>query len=630
MLAVSGVTKAFGGDVVLEDASFSLSPGERAALVGPNGCGKTTLLRIVAGLEQADSGSVSLAPGSRVGYLGQEGQLSPDRSLYDEMALEFSHVFELEREMRALEREMEGLEGSALAGVLERYGAVQARYEHAEAHLVDARIRTVLAGVGFTEADLGRPCREFSGGWQMRGALARLLLGAPDVLLMDEPTNHLDIAAVEWLEEYLAAYKGVVLMVSHDRAFLDRTCSRTLHLAGGQVDDYAGNYSFFIEEALKRRELHLARYKNQQKKLEADRRFIERFRYKATLASRVKSREKMLEKLELLDAPEAEADRIKLGFVEAPDSGREALVAKGVVKRYGSRQVLSGLSLTVERGEKVAIVGRNGAGKSTLLRLLAGQEEPDGGTVKTGLRLSPVYFAQHQAEALDPARTVLEELEAAAPRGTTQTRLRTVLGCLLFSGDDVHKRVGVLSGGEKSRVALARCIVRASNLLFLDEPTNHLDISAREVLLEALSEYHGTIVLVTHDRHFMDGLVSRVLEIEGGQGQVFLGNYSDYRRKKQAEERLALQQREAARAEKKARKTPRPARSERAREVPWKLDALEAKIFSLEEELSLLGQELSDPELYRDSERQQAVQSRYEELTRECEELTALWEEMTV
>ena len=641
MLSAIQIDKFYGERVLLDKVSFVLKPRERAALVGRNGCGKTTLLRIMAGSEDFDGGAVSLTPGWRLGFLGQEGQLNSQRTLYEELSEVFSELLGLEQTMRILEERMAA--DCATSAEMEEYSRLHEQLHAAEPHLMDAKIRSVATGLGFTNDDLQKLCGHFSGGWQMRGAMARLLLSYPDVLFLDEPTNHLDIEGVEWLEGFLLNYSGSTLVVSHDRAFLDRVVQRTFELSEGELEEYAGNYSYYLEESAQRLEQQLANYKNQQKKLAQDRRFIERFRYKATLATRVKSREKMLDKWDLVDLPRPEKRSIKISFEVSHDSGRDALVAKGISKSYGDKCVLEGVSLRVERGQKVAVVGRNGGGKSTLLRLLAHQEEPDAGRITSGYRLMPVYFAQHQAEALDPLRTPLEELALAAPRGVSETALRTVLGCLLFSGDDTFKRISVLSGGERSRVALARCMVTPSNLMFLDEPTNHLDISSRDVLLESLRDYQGTLILVTHDRYLMDQLATVVWEVEGGTVTAYEGNYSDYRRKKaqlavvESSERLHS----TSRPQQTKRNRPNqrvqtalelqmaPARGGPPKLNLWKLDALEKKIFALEEEISCVSQALADPKTYEDGDIVKGLQGSYEDLQIQCLELTQLWEEMT-
>ena len=634
MLNVYNLYKAYGDDVILNGINLAVKPGDRMALVGRNGCGKTTLLKILAGIIPPDGGSVSLQGGLRLGYLGQEGHLAPDRTLYAEMQEIFADLIGLESQMRELEEAMATQTGVDLERSLAVYARLQDRYEHGDPLTIDGRIRTVLFSLGFEVGDLERPCREFSGGWQMRGAMARLLLSQPDVLLLDEPTNHLDIEAMEWLEEFLLAYSGATLVVSHDRVFLDRIIKRTVELDRGELEEFAGNYGFYLEESANRYQQQLQAYRNQQKKLEHDRKFIERFRYKATLASRVKSREKLLSKIERVELPGGELPSIHISFQPMAESGREALTLKGVEKSYGSRKVLQGVTAKLERNQRIAILGPNGAGKSTLMRMLAGQEEPDAGKIQMGYRVVPVYFAQHQAEALSANSNALESLREMAPPMTTETQLRTLLGCLLFSDDDVFKKIEVLSGGERSRVALARCLVTTSNLLLLDEPTNHLDITSRMALMEALQEYPGSLLVITHDRHFIEELASQIWEVGDGKITVYDGDYGFYRRRK-----AALLKEEAAKA---ARSTPAPKSKAPVAPVavvpkaqpkklnPHKLEALEKKIYSLEEEMKELEGVLADPVTYQDQDTASQAQRRYEEAGSEYEKLMAQWEEMTL
>jgi ATP-binding cassette subfamily F protein 3 len=644
MLGVVGLEKHFGGHTVLDGISFSVHPGERVALVGANGCGKTTLLRLLAGFDKPDKGQVVVNPDISVGYLGQEGQLTPGHTLLQEMRDVFRDVEVWENRLRELEQAMQCAQDAELERMMAEYAAVQARYDHADPATIDARISKVVGGLGFTQQDLDKPCQLFSGGWQMRGAMARVLLQAPDCLLLDEPTNHLDLEAMEWLEDYLCSYRGAVLMVSHDRIFLDKVSARTLELRNGDLEEYAGNYSFYLQEAERRYELRLQRYKNQQKKLALERRFIERFRYKATLASRVKSREKMLAKRPSEEMPEARRKAMRMGFQGTESSGFEVLTVKGLSKAYGSKSLFRNLSFTVERGDRVALVGANGSGKTTLLRILSGLEKPDEGRYRYDEFVEVVTFAQHQAEALDAGKTVLEEVESVAPSSVTQTDVRTMLGCFQLSGDDVFKKVEVLSGGEKSRVALAKCVLSPSNLLILDEPTNHLDIESREALQNALDLYEGTILFVTHDRALMSHLATRVLDLSAQNPELFCGTYDEYRarcRKEairkaslaQAEKAVkkapALQSQARSRPPLKAGTEPHPARQDKARRTPWKLEALEKKIFALEERLEKLGASLADPALYAVPDEQRKISTEYEATRQECEQLTALWEEMT-
>lgn len=633
MIHVSHLNKSFGGQVILSDVTFAINPGEKTALVGLNGCGKTTLLRMICSEEPYSGGNIVLGPSCRLGYLGQEGQLNNDHTLYTEMSAAFEEITELETLMRELEDDMSRTSDEAQSQrLLNKYSALQSRYEHAEPHLMDAKIRTVLHGLGFTNSDLDRRCGEFSGGWQMRGAMARMLLREPDLLLLDEPTNHLDLGAVEWLEEYACKTTASILLVSHDRYFLDRVVNRTLELRDGQVHDYAGNYTYYLEEREKRRELQQAAYDNQQKQVAQDQRFVDRFRYKANLATRVQSRIKLMEKRELVAAPDRDQRALKASFVTATTSGREVLTVTNLQKAYGERRVLTGLSLEVNRGERVALVGPNGVGKSTLLRLLANIEKPDQGTIKSGYKIAPVYYAQHQAEALDQSKTVLQEMEAVAQKDVDQTRIRTILGCLLFSGEDVYKEISVLSGGERSRVALARCILTPSNLLLLDEPTNHLDITSRQALLDALEDYPGTIIIVTHDRHFMNALANIVVDIRDGQAHRYLGNYDDFQHKRNLERQQLNAAQQAEQKRSKAKPKLKPARKSNQsgiQTIHWKLEPLEKRICQLEAEIAELAEQLADPALYHNGQEAKQKQELFQAKQAEVEELTTIWDEMT-
>ena len=636
MLTVQGIDKHFGARTVLEGVSFVLKPGQRVALVGRNGSGKTTLLKILSGQMLPDAGRVSLLDGMRLGYLEQEGHITAENTLYEEMRSCFAAVDQLELQVRQLEERLGTAEGDEAESLMKLYDRLQNRLLHAQPELIEARIQSILYGLGFTSQDLDKLCGHFSGGWQMRAALAKLLLDLPDVLLLDEPTNHLDVEAVEWLEDFLSEFSGAVLLVSHDRTFLDKVCNRTLELSVGELEDYAGNYSYYEAESARRYEAQMNLYRNQQKRLEQEMKFVERFRYKATLATRVQSRLKLIQKREMVDAPDREEQSIRLNFVPALDSGREVMSAKGICKTYGQREILKNIGVRVERGQRIALIGPNGSGKSTLMRLLCGTEAPDAGKVNLGYRLALVYFAQHQAEALNLGRTVMEEVQASAPAGTLPGQLRSLLGGLLFQGDTVFKKIGVLSGGERGRVALARCLATPSNLLALDEPTNHLDLDARENLLDALEQYPGTLLMISHDRYFLERLATQVWEMRGGGLRVFDGGYAEYRRSLQQE---ALQAQRQAQEEEKRRQQEHKQRaaefrsnSKQARQEPkkhhWTLDALEKKIYQLEAEMADLSTEMGQPELYQNPEKAQKLQARFDGLQGECQQLTGLWEEM--
>lgn len=637
MLTVQGLTKHFGANTVLQGVNFVLKPGQRVALVGRNGSGKSTLMRILCGQMSADGGHVSLVEGFRLGYLEQDGQLPGELGLYDAMRSCFAEVDSLEQQVRQLEEKLAQAPTEQSESLLNTYDQLQNRWLHAQPELIDGRIRSILFGLGFSPDDLNKRCGHFSGGWQMRAALAQLLLDLPDILLLDEPTNHLDVEAVEWLEEFLCKFSGSLLLVSHDRYFLDRVCNRTLELDQGELEDFSGNYTYYEEESARRYEQQVAAYRSQQKKLQQEMRFVERFRYKASLASRVQSRLKLIQKRQRVEMPDETENSIRLSFVPALDSGREVMTGRSICKSYGPQSVLKGVNFKIERGDRIALVGPNGSGKSTLLRILCGQEDPDSGKVNPGYRLSLVYFAQKQADSLRFGNTILEEVQASAPQGSSLSSLRSLLGGLLFSGDSVYKKVEVLSGGERGRVALARCLATPSNFLALDEPTNHLDIDARENLLEALEQYPGTLLLISHDRYFIERLATRVWEMRDGQLRSHEGGYADYRRTlileaKQVEqaglERQRKEQEEQRKRAQEFRSNARQARAQEPRTHHWTLEALEKKIEGLESELKEISARMGEPEVYREPALAQKLQKQFDQLQAECQGLMHIWEEM--
>jgi ATP-binding cassette, subfamily F, member 3 len=523
VIQLENVSKGYGGQVLFRDVGWRIADRERIGLVGPNGAGKTTLCRILAGLEEPDSGQVSRPRAATVGYLPQEAAGSVVGSVLVEALSGFAEVWALEREM---EEVAAALETSPSETLTERYGELQHRFEALGGYRLETSARTILSGLGFAADELHRPLTEFSGGWRMRAALARLLLLAPSLLLLDEPTNHLDLASLAWLENFLTGYDGTVVVVSHDRYFLNRMVTSIADLTPEGLVVYPGDYDDFLVEREARRELLEARARNQAKRIAEVERFIERFRYQATKARQVQSRVKMLAKVERIEVPGARR-QVHFTFPEPPRTGRRVATLTGVHKAYGDTVVYRGIDVAVERGERVALVGENGAGKSTLLKILAGVLAFDAGERTLGAHVAVHYYAQHQLDALNPARTVLEEMEAVAPESTT-TRLRTILGAFLFSGDAVDKKVAVLSGGEKARLALARMLVRPAALLCLDEPTNHLDLASREVLESALGGFPGTIVFISHDRYFINRIATVVVEVAGGALARYPGSYDDY------------------------------------------------------------------------------------------------------
>jgi ATP-binding cassette subfamily F protein 3 len=528
MIRLAGAAKHYGQKPLFQGGDWLLTPDDRVGLVGANGTGKTTLLKILGGVESVDAGAVTRAKGLTTGYLPQEGLELKGRTVFAECVSVFADLRAMEEELEALTRRMAELdpESPEYRQVAERFQRLDGEFRARDGYALEAEVGRVLTGLGFPKDDWRRRTEEFSGGWQMRVALAKLLLEKPNVLLLDEPTNHLDLEARNWLEEYLTAYPFAFGVVSHDRYFLDATVRKVVEIWNRRLHFYSGNYSRFLEQKQQRRAQLEAAFKNQQVRIRQLEAFISRFRYTATKARQVQSRIKELGRFERIEIP-PEEEAIHFSFPQPRSSGRVVTEAAGLAKRYGGRPVFEEVSFIVERGDRVALTGVNGAGKSTLIRLLAGLERPSEGDIRLGLNVQADYFAQDQYRELDPEANLLDDLSAAAPR-VPQTQLRTLLGCFLFSAADVFKKIGVLSGGERNRYALARLLVRPSNFLLLDEPTNHLDLRAKDVLLEALQEYTGTLVFVSHDRYFIDRLATRVFEIEGGRLNAYLGNYEDY------------------------------------------------------------------------------------------------------
>ncbi|MGB9485415.1 MAG: ATP-binding cassette domain-containing protein [Terriglobia bacterium] len=538
MIQLSSAGKRFGPKLLFEGLDWLITPRDRVGLVGANGTGKTTLLKVLARLEPLDYGEITFAKGITSSYLPQDGLTLSGRTVLAECMSVFGDLLAMEQEMERLMGKIAELdpEGDEYQRVSERFHALDTEFRHRDGYSLEAQAGMVLAGLGFPQSDWHRRTEEFSGGWQMRIALAKLLLEKPNLLLLDEPTNHLDLEARNWLEEYLNDYPHAYLLVSHDRFFLDVTVDKMVEIWNQRVHFYSGNYEKYLAEKTARRSQIEAAYKNQRGRIQQLEVFINRFRYTATKAKQVQSRIKELDRMQRLEIP-LEEKAIRFSFPQPKPSGRTVAEFKQVAKSYGAKQVFREVSFTIQRGERVALVGVNGAGKSTLLKLLAGIEPLSGGEYKRGHQVEVDYFAQDQYKALDAEARLLDDLTRAAPMSlSTQTELRSLLGCFLFSADDVFKRIGVLSGGERNRYALARMLLRPSNFLLLDEPTNHLDLRAKDVLLEALAEYTGTVVFVSHDRYFIDKLATRVFEIGGGEVNAFPGNYEDYLWRKQGKE----------------------------------------------------------------------------------------------
>jgi ATP-binding cassette, subfamily F, member 3 len=528
MIQLTAAGKRFGPKVLFQDLDWLVTPHDRVGLVGANGTGKTTLLKILGGLESLDYGTLTRQRGIQCGYLPQDGLSLSGRTVFAECLSVFDHVHQMQREQEELAHRMAEVDhaGTEYAQIAERFHRIQAELQARDSYSIEAEVGTVLNGLGFKKEDWQRRTEEFSGGWQMRIALAKLLLEKPNLLLLDEPTNHLDLETRNWLEQYLVDYPYAYVLISHDRYFLDVTVKKTAEIWNKQVTFYSGNYEKYLAQKAERRAQLEAAYRNQKEKTDQLEAFINRFRYQATKAKQVQSRIKELERMEKIEIP-PEEKAIHFSFPQPRASGRMVAEAKDLAKSYGPKHVFAGVNFVIERGDRIALVGVNGAGKSTLIKLLAGMEPATSGELRLGHNADVDYFAQDQYKALDPQARMLDDLFEVAPR-STQTELRSLLGCFLFSEDDVFKTIGVLSGGERNRYALARMLLHPSNFLLLDEPTNHLDLRAKDVLLNALQKFTGTVVFVSHDRYFIDKLATRVFEIGDGRLEVFPGNYEDY------------------------------------------------------------------------------------------------------
>ncbi len=528
MISLSSINKQYGRQLVFVEASFQLNPGEKVGLVGPNGAGKTTLFRMIVGEEEPDDGEISVPKKLTIGYFRQDVEEMKGRSVLDEAIAGSGRVGDLHHRLEALQHALEDpAQADEMDRVLAEFGEVQEEYEHLGGYTLEAQAREVLHGLGFADDRIDGNVGALSGGWKMRVALARVLLGKPDVLLMDEPTNHLDIESIIWLEQFLKSFSGALLMTSHDREFMNRLVSKIAEIDSGEIVVYSGNYDFYERERTIREANQQAAFARQQAMLAKEQRFIERFKTHAAKAAQVQSRIKALDKIEKIELPK-KRQVVKFDFRVPPRSGEMVATIEGVDKSYGARTIYKGFSMIIRRGERWAVMGRNGAGKTTLLKMIAGASQPDSGEVRLGSSLQMGYFAQQSLDVLDPDLTVIGQLQKDFPQDGLGS-LRTLAGAFQFSGDDVDKKIRSLSGGEKSRLAMARMLYNPPNFLVLDEPTNHLDLATKEMLVEKLTDFEGTMIFVSHDRVFLRGLGSRVIELSGGQDpRLYPGSYIEY------------------------------------------------------------------------------------------------------
>lgn len=669
MIQLDNISLSFGSREIFKNLNWPIKDGKRIGLFGPNGVGKTTLLNVIAGQTQPDGGAVIVPPSVTVGYLPQEvGDSVPANTVVEEGMTAFRDIQSLEREMESVREELGRVSGESAGErrrLLHRLDAVQTELNTMGSHTVRYQTEKLLLGLGFETDDLNKPLSTFSGGWRMRVALAKLLLVRPDVLLLDEPTNHLDIESIDWLEKYLREFKGTVILVSHDQYFLDRMTDTIAELAMGQITEYAGNYSYYLEERKSRHRIQKSAYENQQRKIKDTERFIERFRYKNTKASQVQSRIKALEKLERVAPPPSDDPAVHFKFPEPERSGKAVLELSRFSKSYNAADggvvtvFRDAGPLLISRGDKIALIGKNGAGKSTLARIVIGTEPFEGGR-KEGYNVSVTYFAQHLAESLDPSKTIIEELESQA-EARNETEIRSLLGAFLFSEGDVYKKVSVLSGGEKSRVALAKTLLSPRNFLVLDEPTNHLDIQSRNVLIEALRQYKGTFLVVSHDRHFLDRVTNKVWYAERGRIVTYPGTYSEFRYHQSLRERMDSENRAEGgtsagdgRQVKYDEARNKPAESRRleaekrnrlyrelmergienmenwdelsAKQLRSALTGLEQRIRDIECNISEVESFLADPGNFRDGGRSAEATQKFDRLHGELKKLYETWE----
>lgn len=626
MLTIHNLSFAFGGRILYENASLQIKPKDRIGLIGLNGTGKSTLLRLIAGEYQPDSGTISRSKECTIGFLNQDLLSYQTQEPILKVAM---RAFERQNFLQEqIQKVLSEIETNYNEHLLHRLSALQEEFAMLDGYNLQSQAEKVLEGLGFPTEDLQKPLQQFSGGWRMRVMLAKLLLQNPALLMLDEPTNHLDLPSIEWLEEYLAEYEGAVLVVSHDRDFLDNTCETIVEVAQKKLNVYTGNYSDYLEQKAEREEIQRNAYENQQAMIRQTERFINRFRAKATKARQVQSRIKMLERLERIEEVKDENIKLHFRFTFSQNSGKQVAELKNLSKSYGSLQIFKNTSIAIERGDKIAFIGANGKGKSTLLRILQGSENYEG-EIKWGYNVKSTYYAQHQTEALTLDNDLLTELRQT---GTTRTEveLRTILGCFLFSGEDVFKKIRVLSGGEKSRVALAKTLLSNANFLLLDEPTNHLDMISANILAQALKNFEGTFLVVSHDRNFIRKIANKIWYVENLQIKEFLGSFDEYEVWKEEQSLKKSEQgnfREPT-SYSKAKSTSQPLSNNTQKQQQKAIEKIEQEITILEAEKFRLENELSNPVIYEQIALLQEIQEKYQQTCKELDEKIQVWENM--
>ena len=630
MISLDNLTVSYGGWTLFDDISFLINEKDRIGLVGKNGAGKTTLLRIITGEQQPTEGAVTINGECTIGYLPQQMRVADTTTLKAETEKAFDEVLRLEAEIASLTAEIatrEDYESEEYESLLHRLNDAQDRYHILGGDTREADIEKTLLGLGFKRTDFDRATSEFSGGWRMRIELAKLLLRRPSIFLLDEPTNHLDIESIQWLEEYLRNYSGAVLLISHDRAFLDNVTTRTVELSLGHIYDYKVPYSKFVELRAERRAQQMAAYENQQKLIEKTEEFIEKFRYKPTKSNQVQSRIKQLERLERIEVEEEDLATLNIKFPPAPRSGQIVAEVKEVGKAFGEKRIFSDFTFTLERGQKIALVGSNGEGKTTMARMLIGELEQTEGTIKVGANVNIGYYAQNQDDLMDGEFTVFDTLDRVAV-GDIRTRLRDILGAFLFRGEDIDKKVKVLSGGERSRLAMARLMLEPYNLLVLDEPTNHMDMRSKDILKRAIQKYDGTVVLVSHDRDFLDGIVDRVYEFRDGGVKEYLGGIYYFLEKRKVESLQEIERRDTATTSTAKESSTGKLSYEQRKEQEKLLRKLRKAVETIESELADIEQKIAayDEKFASATEYNEADYAAYNDLKAQYDKQMHEWE----